>query len=220
MGIARGPKIVTSGLVLALDAADKLSYPGTGTTWRDLSGNNNTGTLTNGPTFSAANMGSIVFDGTNDYVSGNLTTLSDWTISIWYYSNDITTNSVYYPVGGTSSSNGLGFGGNFNVNTQNRWYFFDGSNELSHANPNIVINKWYNLVVTKSSTSYNLYTNSLLSLSTTGINLSLTQYNLGRRGDGLWYVNGRIAGTLFYNRALSATEVLQNYNVTKYRFGL
>ena len=53
MGIARGPKIVTSGLVLALDAADKLSYRGSGTTWRDLSGNNNTGTLTNGPTFSA-----------------------------------------------------------------------------------------------------------------------------------------------------------------------
>ena len=49
MGIARGPKIVTSGLVLALDAADKNSYKGTGTTWRDLSGNNNTGTLTNGP---------------------------------------------------------------------------------------------------------------------------------------------------------------------------
>jgi len=69
MGIARGPKIVTSGLVLALDAADKLSYRGSGTTWRDLSGNNNTGTLTNGPTFNAGNLGSIVFDGTNDYVN-------------------------------------------------------------------------------------------------------------------------------------------------------
>ena len=82
------PRIVTSGLVLALDAAERLSYPRTGTTWRDLSGNNNTGTLTNGPTFSAGNMGNIVFDGTNDYVncgnnsSINLTsyiTLSTWT---------------------------------------------------------------------------------------------------------------------------------------------
>ena len=55
MGISRGPKIVSSGLVLCLDAANKVSYPGSGTVWRDLSGNNNTGTLTNGPTFNAVN---------------------------------------------------------------------------------------------------------------------------------------------------------------------
>lgn len=215
-----GPQIVKNGLVLSLDAADKNSYPGSGTNWNDLSGNGNNGTLTNGPTFSSANGGSIAFDGINDYVSGNLTSLNDWSINIWYYSLDITTKNVYYPVSGTSTSNGLGFGGNFNVTTQNRWYFFDGTNVLSHANPNIVINKWYNLVVTKNSTSYNLYTNSSLSLSTTGTNLTLTQYNLGRRGDDFWYVNGRIACVLFYNRAITSIEVLQNYNATKSRFGL
>jgi len=64
-----GPKIVTSGLVLCLDAANKRSYPGTGTTWTDLSGNSNNGTLINGPTFNAGNQGGIVFDGTNDYIS-------------------------------------------------------------------------------------------------------------------------------------------------------
>ena len=69
MGIARGPKIVTSGLVLALDAADKNSYRGSGTSWLDLSGNNNTGTLTNGPTFNGANLGTFVFDGADDYVA-------------------------------------------------------------------------------------------------------------------------------------------------------
>ncbi len=62
-----GPKIITSGCVLSLDAADKNSYPGSGTAWRDLSGNGKNLTLTNGPTFSAGNQGSIVFDGTNDY---------------------------------------------------------------------------------------------------------------------------------------------------------
>jgi hypothetical protein len=155
-----GPKIITSGCVLSLDAADKLSYKGSGTTWTDLSGNNNTGTLTNGPSFNAGNQGSIVFDGVDDYVSGTLPSLSDWTISIWYYSTDITTNSVYYPVSGTTTAAGLGFGGTFDAGTQNRWYYFDGTNILTHVNPNIVINKWYNLVVTKNSTSYNLYTNS------------------------------------------------------------
>ena len=80
-----GPKITTSGLILSLDAADKTSYPGSGTSWKDLSGNDNNGTLTNGPTFSAANRGNIVFDGVDDYVvTSNFTpnvtnkTLSGW----------------------------------------------------------------------------------------------------------------------------------------------
>ena len=67
--LAHGPSIITQGLVLALDAADRNSYPGSGTTWTDLSGNGNTGTLTNGPTYNSANGGSIVFDGSNDYVN-------------------------------------------------------------------------------------------------------------------------------------------------------
>jgi len=64
-----GPKIVTSGLVLALDAGNTKSYPGSGTVWTDLSGNGNTGTLTNGPTFNSSNGGSIVFDGVDDFVN-------------------------------------------------------------------------------------------------------------------------------------------------------
>ncbi len=75
MSLSRGPKTITNGLVLYLDAANKKSYPGSGTTWTDLSGNVYNGTLTNGPTFSAANMGSIVFDGTNDNIQlGNAST--------------------------------------------------------------------------------------------------------------------------------------------------
>ena len=68
MATKYSPKMVTDGLVLSLDAANTKSYPRSGTTWTDLSGNSNTGTLTNGPTFNAGNLGSIVFDGTNDYV--------------------------------------------------------------------------------------------------------------------------------------------------------
>ena len=61
-----GPNIIEDGLVFAVDAANKKSYPGSGTTWADLAGSNN-GTLINGPTFDSGNGGSIVFDGTNDY---------------------------------------------------------------------------------------------------------------------------------------------------------
>ena len=86
MGFSRGPKIVTNGLVLTLDAGSKKSYSGSGTTWKDLSGNGNTGTLVNGPTFNSANGGSIVFDGSNDTVSTLNNTLfeSEGAVSLWF----------------------------------------------------------------------------------------------------------------------------------------
>jgi len=86
MSIKDGPKIVTDGLILALDAGNRFSYPGSGTTWSDLSGNGYNGTLINGPTFSN---GAIVFDGTDDYVliNNGFTNLfknkSYWSTSIW-----------------------------------------------------------------------------------------------------------------------------------------
>lgn len=94
MALNHSPKIVTNGLVLYLDAANQKSYPGSGTTWTDLSGNGNTGTLTNGPTFSANNNGGIVFDGANDYVSiSNSSSLNitgrNITIEVIFKSNDL-----------------------------------------------------------------------------------------------------------------------------------
>ena len=88
MGVAYNSKIVTDGLVLCLDAGNSKSYPGTGTTWTDLSGRGNTGTLTNGPTYSSANGGSIVFDGSNDFVqcTGSLT-LTTATFIVWMRRN-------------------------------------------------------------------------------------------------------------------------------------
>ena len=81
-----GPKIITNGLVLYLDAANRNSYPGSGTTCTDLSGNNNNFTLVNGPTFSSGNMGNIVFDGTDDYLLINSLVWNynaDFTIQFW-----------------------------------------------------------------------------------------------------------------------------------------
>jgi hypothetical protein len=82
-------KIATNGLILALDSGDRNSYSGSGTSWTDLSGNGNTGTLTNGPTYSSTNGGSIVFDGSNDYIDlGNKTLgveLQDKSACVWIY---------------------------------------------------------------------------------------------------------------------------------------
>ena len=226
MGIARGPKIVTSGLVLALDAANKLSYPGSGTTWRDLSSNNNTGTLTNGPTFSAANMGSIVFDGTDDYVTGTVASSNSWTVSFWIYQTDISTKIVYYAFSGaTSPITGIGFGGYLDATTQNRWWYYDGSTVFSNSNTAITANTWYYLTISHmyggGPGTHNFYTNGVLSYSTSVADKTFTTYNIARRSDGnLYNIPGRIPIVKIYNRALSATEVLQNYNATKNRFGL
>ena len=217
--LAHNPSIVLNGLVLYLDAANIKSYPGSGTTWTDLSGRGNTGTLTNGPTYSSANGGSLVFDGVDDYVSGSIPTINSWSMTLWYRSTDITSNPVFYPFSGTPAT-GLGFGGTFGVTTNNRWYFLDGTNALSSANTAVTTNIWYYLVVTKSSTTYNLYTNGSLSLTTTGVDVSLTQYNLGRRGDAVWYSKGNIAQASIYNRALSAAEVSQNFNALRGRYGI
>jgi hypothetical protein len=142
-------------------------------------------------------------------------------MSCWYLSNNITSALVFYPFSGTSSlGSGIGFGGSFGVDTQDRWYFFDSVNSLSASSTAIIVNTWYNLTVTKSSTVYNLYTNGVFSLSVSGFDLSLTQYNLGRRGNAEWYANGRIAQSLIYNKALSASEVSQNFNALRGRFGL
>jgi uncharacterized delta-60 repeat protein len=96
-----GPKVVTDGLVLALDAADRISYPGSGTTWTDLSGRGNTGTLTNGPTYSSNNLGALNFDGIDDYsaLTSNYTLSAGWTLSFWgnpIFDSTVFANTVFY----------------------------------------------------------------------------------------------------------------------------
>ena len=210
-----GSSLVTNGLVTNLDAGNGWSYSLNSTTWKDTSGNGNNGTLQSGPKFSIVNGGCINLDGVNDYVSGSLSTLSDWTVCLWFSSNDITSASEFYPFSGTASGTGIGFGGTTNPNV---WYFNDGTNIISSGSTTVTTNTWYCLVVTKSSTSYNLYTNGILTTTSTGVNLSLTQFNLGRRGDNAYYANGKIGMLTMYNRALTYSEVSKNYFNTKSRF--
>jgi hypothetical protein len=109
MSVFGGPNVTDSGLVLNLDAGNIKSYPGTGTIWFDKSGNANNGTLINGPTFNTGSLGSIVFDGVDDYVSTNysggiFTTL---TLSAWIYKTNTTRAYIL------NSANPYGFGFEF-----------------------------------------------------------------------------------------------------------
>ena len=222
MAFGNGPKIVTNGLVLLLDAADKNSYPGSGTTWTDISGNGNNGTLTNGPTFNSANGGSIVFDGIDDY--STIPSSPSWAIGtngtlemVIYRAASITTNHRLWCV--TNNSSNL----DAYLDNATGGVYMHGGVIGTNAQP--PLNQYLHVLVTYNSGTIAMYYNGIsqtLSGTSTGYNITgtgtlfIAQFYAG----GSYYFNGRIPSFKIYNRALSATEILQNYNATKSRFGL
>jgi len=212
-----------NGLVLCLDAGNTKSYPGSGTTWTDLSGRGNNGTLTNGPTYSSSNGGSIVFDGTNDYTNtGKIlvpTSSSPYTVSIWCYRNR---NNVGYEEllaqwTNANSGNSFFFGfNNSNVRFTDNW-----SDVVVSGAGNTGV--WMNLVGVYSVTNAYIFLNGNLS-ATKGSGFSYTgtgPFIIGRQGElNAEYFSGNIAQVSIYNRALTASEIQQNYNALKGRFGL
>ena len=221
MAFIHSPKIVTSGLVLCLDAANKLSYPSTGTSWYDLSNNLNNSALTNGPTFNGGNGGSIVFDGVDDcvVVNSNASILSTtaYTKVAWFYPTNFTTyNNIIS--GGNSGQHAFWLAGGNKLNSghNGNWSTVVSTTTLS-------LNTWYFGAVTFNiTTGWILYLNGV----SENTNVSTTTFVgngeilLAAYGTGANVFTGRIACGLVYNRVLTATEVLQNYNATKTRFGL
>lgn len=221
MGFYRGPNIVRNGLVLCLDAASRRSYPGSGTTWTDLSGLNNNGTLTNGPTFNSANGGSIVFDGTNDYVTFSTITSTIYTIDFWYIMGG---NDGTYGYFASSGDNGFAIseGGVVSGLVYGQFYYWNGisinvlGNIPSTTNWNHV-----STVINTSTNNIQVYGNTNLLSDTTVTSMSTSVSNIGRYIQAnINFLKGNLASYKIYNRALSATEVLQNYNATKSRFNL
>jgi len=216
--------IVTNGLVLALDAAKRDSYPGSGTTWNDISGNGNNGTLTNGPTFNSADGGSIVFDGVNDRVnltsSPNLT--NNFSISIWTRITTTTPGHMFGFYVSSSPFNGWALACSFNPVNSGTLNFWDGT-AWRNSGINISDSLLRYITVTINNTNLiSFYINGVFNISVQGSNIPLYVGNktIGSRSDGLTPLKGNIYNTQLYNRDLSATEILQNYNATKGRYGL
>ena len=233
MGLLHSPLIVTNGLVLCLDAGNKKSYPGTGTVWTDLSGRNNHGTLTNGPTFNGANGGGIVFDGVNDFVSVSNNSIingTSQTINIWFKnSGTYTTGSceIVHKHDSFGSFNGYGIGltndlGNVKIGA----YIKNASSNYSTGVSTQIISSlnWYNATITfTSSSQIILYLNgiSVASVSVGVLTNSTQPLKIGQSNDSYWNVySGSVAQTLVYNRALTAAEIAQNFNATRRRFGV
>jgi hypothetical protein len=214
MATAYSPLVVTDGLVMYLDAGNTKSYPGSGTTWTDISRNGNNGTLTNGPTFNSANGGSIVFDGADDYVNcgSGMSATGKITVSTWVKFNTV---SIFQHIVDSSSNTWhLAMLGNIP-------YFWNGST-YHQTGTALSTNTWY-MVTGVQGTTLDVYVNGILSNSLES-NINITTNNVWL---GLWQppgggraLSGNIATTQIYSRALSQTEILQNYNATKTRFGL
>jgi len=243
-GFANNAPIVTDGLVFYVDAGNSSSYPGSGTTWTDLIGGFG-GTLTSGPSYSSNNGGLIDFDGSDDYATTNYSSLfSDinggMSINFWIKTTATGRQSVLgafndgFTTGGRVYINADSSGGAA-TNTGNIgwWCRDDSTNKLSFsADCDVQDGNWHNITITISGTSSSdikIYNNSSSQTVTIGNSAFdktdtslLTHYVwLGAensRGSVSQPFDGSLACVSFYDKVLSASEVLQNYNALKNRF--
>ena len=219
-----------AGLVFHLDAAVPESYVGSGTTWYDLSGNIYNGTLTNGPTYSSNNNGYISFDGVDDYVTMgtamDFTTYTNgFTIDLWTYPTAATFGAMFSSAWGTSGTQWqvyVRYNTLSQFGTTQRYSGTQNDFDTSNVFP---INNWYNVVVTSNNTTCYIYVNGTSQVSnvTGQINNqdASREVRLGNfKNYSAAQYNGRIANCRVYNRALSSSEIIENYNIQKGRFGL
>jgi hypothetical protein len=224
MALTHGIKpIVTSGLVLCLDAGNRKSYPGIGTAWTDLSGRGNHGTLFNTPTYSSENGGSLTFNGSNQYVSNTMgqpltSPFADLTnkflvFDFWVNSNTST------PIGLYDTAPNL-----TNPLRNNPAGFVEWWNEDPKVSLGLSALTWTNITIEYSFTTnrtIKYYRNGNLISTTTGGTgpfVSWTTLNFGTVNQGQFWYSGKISIIKIYNRALSATEIAQNYNALKSRY--
>lgn len=217
--------IVTNGLVLHLDAGNPASYPGTGTTWTDLSGNNNNGTLVNGVGYNSTNGGSLVFDGVNDNITftSNPLLANQITAEVWVNLNSTTPNGTAWILGREGSYRLIYSSGSLSwvCSTVNNGWYTTGTNISTSISSTSGI---YHVVGTYNGANIQIYVNG--ALRTTGSSISgniLTNgsYNLFRSDAGnVDYGKGNLYAHRIYNRALTAQEIQQNFNALRGRFGL
>ena len=234
MASAAGPNIITDGLVLHLDAANTNSYPGSGTSWTDIGGKGNNGTLTNGATFNSGNMGHIAFDGTNDYV--DITSLpvisntSAMTMEAWVYLDNLdndfqcigtwertTRHWQFMPAGSTNHHLNISIAGSaYSVGTTSApatgvWQClavtFTGGGESS-------------LNTTNTSIYVNAVSQSLQNTGSTGTSGNDSYIGTRQGFAASNFLDGSIALIRYYDKALTEAEIRQNFEAQKGRFGL
>ena len=236
MSLAHSPSIVTNGLILCLDAGNPRSYPGSGTTCNDVSGRGNNGTLVNGVSFSSSNMGTFVFDGVDDYINvsnpANLNPgANSFTIDSWVYQKDNGFNGIVDARGASLH----GFLWILNYTSAGYISFF--LNTTNDVDQNVYVSTvatftdvlaWMNIsvVVDRGINNITFYKNGIQQ----GASVTITSGGTVDPGSGyVYHVGGDLGGPEAninlsaikqYNRALSAQEILQNFNAYRGRYGI
>lgn len=229
--VTASDSVSTSGLVMYLDAGISASYPGSGTTWSDISGNGNTATMLNGLSYSSNDQGVMVFDGVDDYANipynSSLAPTTAITMEAFCYvenSGKALTTVMCYPFDTT------------HISPYFEWTIFlhEANKELltringvtSRVTTNWAYNTWYHFAITWTGSTVKFYQNGVQIGGdfANAQNTIVYERNLpvliGRNASGTEQFKGRIGSLRLYNRVLSASELATNFNLSKARFGL
>jgi len=237
VALSHSPSIVTNGLVLCLDAGNTKSYPGSGTTWTDLSGNSNTGTLVNTPSYNTSGYFAFSYLSTQSVSFTSSSSLQflnrlPYTLEAWVYPTRNPGANNWTGIFDRESDVGSGRDG-YNMYflgsaTTDTFFFTErftsGSyNQVSVTlNQSVSVNSWHHIVATYNGTTLTLYRNGSsvgTPVTTTG-NITNTSKTLTLGVRGGQYFDGRISNAKTYNRALTAAEIQQNFNALRGRFGI
>lgn len=233
MATTTGPSIVQDDLILNLDAGNVKSYPGSGTTWVDLANTQN-GTLTAGQTYSSANFGSIGFAGASNQIvtvgsanqyfyGGNLNV----TFEAWVKSSGLAAGKTVNGIFSFSYGNLLYMNSDGNITfgiynqAANAWGYL-----VSTTGLNLLDNQWHQVVGTMTSTTGSIYTDGILRTSGAGTHtgtnvwIGMSAQIGNNQNDAYYHFNGNIAIARFYRRALTATQVSNNFTALRNRFGI
>jgi hypothetical protein len=234
--------IETDNLVLYLDAGNPTSYPGTGNTWFDISGSSNNSTLVNSPTFSSANQGSFLFNGTSQYVNVPNSALfqnnTNMSISIWFNTSTIPSGSNYtYSLMGQGRQEDKNYFWLYLSGSTTPWerinweVGYDTSNYIQQiSNWAPLPNTWYNITATFEPGICKIYLNGSQVITTStpvgsptyvGANNPAFPFSIGSyRGPLAHFWPGNLNFALFYKKTLNLTEVTKNFNATRNRYGV
>jgi hypothetical protein len=236
MSIAYNSSIVTTNLGLCLDAGNPRSYPGSGTAWRDVSGNLRNGTLVNGPTYNSSNLGSLVFDGIDDYAQVDATdgfgaggVAPVCTLSMWANITRKAGGGVQYQqLAGFRNDTNFSFffllldSSGATVPTEARILTTGGTYDISVNYT--TFNTWTNIVFVANTNRTDLYFNGTLAGSNTNVTgtfgATSGNFRVGASPAGAWYTLGNMSQVQFYTSALTSTQILQNFNAARGRYGI
>jgi len=228
MGLGHNPSIITNGLLLLLDPGNTRSYPGSGTTWNDLSGNSRNATIYNSPTLNSSNGGTFDLNSSNQYVDissfANFNFGSSITVGFWHY-NSTTNAAKYRGVVCNVYSSGTGFDFRYgSEDSGTRLYAIIRTSITSYSvTATANLDTWGYYCMTYNGSTLQIYKNGIAG-SSTAASGSLGSVNdnvdIGRNANSAEYLNGRLSNVHIYSAAMTAVQVSQNFNALRGRFGI